>query len=139
MMDRYIHKSFTASISRNRISDHLPHSRRQAPESNEKNKRKHACQTSINTHPSHAPEGKTTAGVEIIKQTVSIQQLHETTTAILADRARGPIGVGSVALLGNQEKVEYYRNDSPGEVVSDCWGPVGIAEHQDDLSKWRRD
>ena len=27
--------------------------------------------------------------------------------------------VGSVALLGNQEKVEYYRNDSPvGEVVS---------------------
>ncbi|WJG37262.1 uncharacterized protein FOBCDRAFT_234189 [Fusarium oxysporum Fo47] len=54
--------------------------------------RKHACQTSINTHPSHAPEGKTTAGVEIIKQTISIQQLHEATTAILADRARGPKG-----------------------------------------------
>lgn len=28
--------------------------------------------------------------------------------------------VGSVALLGNQEKVEYYRNDSPAAVVSEA-------------------
>ncbi|KAH6954323.1 hypothetical protein DER45DRAFT_596219 [Fusarium avenaceum] len=50
---------------------------------------------------------------------LSIQQLREAATAILADRARGP-RVGSVALLGNQEKVEYYRNDSPERIVSGC-------------------
>ncbi|RMJ03570.1 hypothetical protein CDV36_014899 [Fusarium kuroshium] len=50
----------------------------QAPGSNEKEKRKHACQTSINTHPDRAPEGKTAEGIEIIKRkTLSIQQLHK--------------------------------------------------------------
>jgi hypothetical protein len=48
----------------------------QAPDSNEKEKKKHACQTSINTHPERAPEGKTAIRVEIIKRKkqLSIQQ-----------------------------------------------------------------
>ena len=69
----------------------------QAPEVTKKRKRKkHACQTSINTHPNRAPEGKTAIRVEIIKSFrpksshLSIQWLRETTTAILTDSARGP-------------------------------------------------
>ena len=43
-----------------------------------------------------------------------------------------------MALLGNQEKVEYYRNDSPGDVVSGClvggWVIVGRGGRTEVLS-----
>ncbi|KAL7947723.1 hypothetical protein V8C42DRAFT_315399 [Trichoderma barbatum] len=43
-------------------------------------KKTKACQTSINTHPVHAPEGMTTNRVEIIKKKqLSIQRLHKAT------------------------------------------------------------
>ena len=45
----------------------LPHFQGK-PQAAMKKKKKHACQTSINTHPDRAPEGKTAEGIEIIKR-----------------------------------------------------------------------
>ncbi|KAF6821845.1 hypothetical protein CPLU01_12358 [Colletotrichum plurivorum] len=49
-------------------------------------KRRHACQTSIDTHPDRAPEGKTTDGDEII--TALYTALHKVQAALLAEGSR---------------------------------------------------
>ncbi|KAH6988204.1 hypothetical protein BKA56DRAFT_287320 [Ilyonectria sp. MPI-CAGE-AT-0026] len=55
-----------------------------------KKKKKHACQTSINTHPERAPEGRPQTGSRSSRgEHLSIQQ-PQSSTAVLADRARGP-------------------------------------------------
>jgi hypothetical protein len=47
--------------------------------------------------------------------------------------------VGSVALLGNQEKVEYYRNDSPAKMVSKaCRGWLGVPKGRGHILKYCR-
>ncbi|UZP34187.1 hypothetical protein NXS19_002003 [Fusarium pseudograminearum] len=76
----------------------LPHSQGKPQTVMKKRKKKHACQTSINTHPDRAPEGKTAIRVEIIKrkrQTLYTAAAQGQTTAILADRSRGPKGIHS--------------------------------------------
>ncbi|KAL7808293.1 hypothetical protein V8C44DRAFT_335959 [Trichoderma aethiopicum] len=54
--------------------------------------KKHACQTSIDTHPTSMPEDKEPAGSRSSrKKQLSIQQrATRLSAAILADRARGP-------------------------------------------------
>ena len=66
------------------------------PQQATKKRKRHACQTSINTHPSHAPEGRPRQGSRSSRVTnLSIQLSSKTATAILADRARGPKGIHS--------------------------------------------
>ncbi|EHK42987.1 hypothetical protein TRIATDRAFT_300972 [Trichoderma atroviride IMI 206040] len=72
------------------------------------------------------PKARPRTGSRSSREQLSIQQKHEATTAILADRARGPenslLGVediqsstrvDSMALLGTKARDKYYRNDSP--------------------------
>lgn len=44
------------------------------PQTAMKRNKNHACQTSIDTHPARAPEGKSADRVEIIKPKLSIQR-----------------------------------------------------------------
>ncbi|ROT42383.1 hypothetical protein SODALDRAFT_326546 [Sodiomyces alkalinus F11] len=101
-----------------------------SPANNEKS-RKHACQTSISTHPARTPEGKTTRQGRD-HQPPSIQHSRAMPPPLQAVReqpenftlgCRGYLSstrVGSVALLENPEWVEYYRNDSPEEGGEVC-------------------
>ncbi|KAI3534317.1 hypothetical protein CABS03_03659 [Colletotrichum abscissum] len=90
---------------------------KQAPARNEKReKRIRACQTSIDTHPFHAPKGKTAIGDEIITALYTAPP-HREGAPLSLRKVRGQpefftLGcrgyqsstrVGSVAPLGNQE------------------------------------
>ena len=93
-----------------------------------KGKRKHACQTSINTHPARVPEDKTDR-VEIIKRNNSLyssrtRQLPPSLRTEREDQKYSLLGaediqsstrVDSMALLGTKARDKHYRNDSPVE------------------------
>ncbi|KAM6476590.1 hypothetical protein HDV62DRAFT_375092, partial [Trichoderma sp. SZMC 28011] len=55
-------------------------------------RRKRACQTSIDTHPTSAPEGRPPAGSGSSREKNNslYSRSQKATAAILADRARGP-------------------------------------------------
>ncbi|KAL6824454.1 hypothetical protein J3E69DRAFT_292120 [Trichoderma sp. SZMC 28015] len=91
-------------------------------------RRKRACQTSIDTHPTSAPRRQTTSRVEIIKRknnslySSSTRQLPPSLRTGREDQKNSLLGiediqsstrVDSMALLGTKARDEYYRNDSP--------------------------
>ncbi|KAK4118280.1 hypothetical protein N657DRAFT_715966, partial [Parathielavia appendiculata] len=84
-----------------------------------------AGQTSIDTHPARAPEGKTSRKPGYRSSPLSIQPQHEASNRHLCRQSeskkdltvgyrgyRSSTRVGSVAPLGNTNGDNYYRNDS---------------------------
>ncbi|KAL7792711.1 hypothetical protein V8C43DRAFT_49216 [Trichoderma afarasin] len=90
-------------------------------------RRKRACQTSIDTHPTSAPEGRPPAGSRSSRENNSLysrstRQLPPSLRTGREDQKNSLLGiediqsstrVDSMALLGTKARDEYYRNDSP--------------------------
>ncbi|QYT03841.1 hypothetical protein H0G86_010789 [Trichoderma simmonsii] len=91
-------------------------------------RRKRACQTSIDTHPTSAPEGRPPAGSRSSREKTTLytaeaqRQLPPSLRIEREDQKISLLGiediqsstrVDSMALLGTKARDEYYRNDSP--------------------------
>ena len=103
---------------------------RDKPRHTMKKGRKHACQTSVDTHPNRAPKGQdrrsgsrssplsiqpapTRSNRPPSLQTVREPKAQEPTFTLGCRGFPSSTRVGSVALLGNQDGDKYYRKDSP--------------------------
>ncbi|KAL6789580.1 hypothetical protein J3E68DRAFT_411940, partial [Trichoderma sp. SZMC 28012] len=77
---------------------------------------KKACQTSIDIHPANAPEGRPSTGSRSSREKqLSIQQMHEASTAILSDGSRGPKNIHSW--------ISRIYNHQPGWIRWLFWEP----------------